>query len=97
MIYVIAAWVMLSGVADVITTERALARGARELNPIMRAMQEATGRWWWVGKLLVHAVIAGVVLFLDGGLGVAIGATSTRSISCWRANWSASGRGLMPN
>ena len=75
MIYVIAAWVMLSGVADVITTERALARGARELNPIMRAMQEATGRWWWVGKLLVHAVIAGVVLFLDGGLGVAIGAT----------------------
>ena len=75
MIYVIAAWVMLSGVADVITTERALARGARELNPIMRAMQEATGRFWWVGKLLVHAVIAGVVLFLDGGLGVAIGAT----------------------
>jgi len=75
MIYIVAAWVMLAGVADIITTERALARGARELNPIMRAMQEATGRFWWLGKILIHAVIAGVVLFIDGTFGIAVGAT----------------------
>lgn len=68
-------WVMLSGVADVITTERALARGARELNPLMRALQEHTGRFWWVGKLMVHALVVLGVLLLDGWPGVAVGVT----------------------
>ena len=75
MIYIVAAWVMLAGVADIITTERALARGARELNPIMRALQKSSGRGWWVRKILIHAVIAGVVLFIDGTFGIAVGAT----------------------
>jgi fucose 4-O-acetylase-like acetyltransferase len=68
-------WVMLAGVADVITTERALARGARELNPLMRALQEHTGRFWWIGKLMIHALVVLVVLLFDGWLGIAVGAT----------------------
>jgi Flp pilus assembly protein TadB len=75
MSYIVAAWMMLAGVADIITTERALARGARELNPIMRALQKSSGRGWRVGKILIHAVIAGVVLFIDNTLGIAVGAT----------------------
>ena len=54
----------------------------------MRAMQEAAGRFWWVGKLMIHAVIAGVVLFVDGGLGVAIGATVAGAITAVAVhNW----------
>ena len=75
LLLIVSAAVMLSGVADFITTERALARGARELNPLMRALQKHAGRFWWIGKLAIHALVAFVVLLLDGWLGVALGVT----------------------
>ena len=51
MIYLIAINALLQ-VLDVITTNGALANGAREANPIVKAMMDRFGRAWWVPKII---------------------------------------------
>lgn len=50
--------------ADVGTTARALARGGRESNPVVRAMMARLGRLWWVPRLLGAG--AGIALIWAG-------------------------------
>ena len=58
-------WAMLVvQLLDVLTTNRILAGGGRELNPVMRLFMRLGGRWWWVPKLAV-AIIASLVLAVD--------------------------------
>ena len=61
MIYAaIIAWVIATA-ADLYTTEKALERGGRELNPVVAKMMDLFGSKWWAinGGL---SVIAGIAL-----------------------------------
>nr|WP_209280120.1 DUF5658 family protein [Desulfobaculum xiamenense] len=51
-------------VADVWSTNRILLRGGRELNPVVRWLMRACGRWWWVPKIVI-ATACGVYLTLE--------------------------------
>lgn len=43
--------------ADVWTTQRALRRGGRELNPVIRAVMRATGDLWGLVKIAVVLLV----------------------------------------
>lgn len=60
----LAGLIVLAGIFDVISTEAMLAAGAIEANPLMAAVQQAWGIWWFFPKLLVHIGVAGFVLWL---------------------------------
>jgi hypothetical protein len=56
----------LATIADNVTTNRALSRGAREANPIIAWIMRATGpRGWVVVKCVLAAAIGGALVWLD--------------------------------
>lgn len=57
--------------ADVITTDAALARGGKELNPITNFFMKWLGSYWWLSKLLV--VVAAALLWSVGDPGTIAG------------------------
>lgn len=60
--------VILTGVADAVTTAMALDTGrAVEVNPIVAAAQAALGPAWVAAKLALHAALAGVTLWWPNG------------------------------
>lgn len=52
-------------IADVATTNRILARGGRELNPVMCWIMDKTGDQWAVVKVVLALIVA-VVLWASG-------------------------------
>ena len=52
-------------IADVVTTNRVLAKGGRELNPVMRWIMDKTGDQWAVVKVVLALIVA-VVLWASG-------------------------------
>jgi len=62
---VITAVLLALQVADVLTTNRVLARGGREVNPLMALAMRRLGRLWWVPKAgLVGGAVAAAWLWL---------------------------------
>jgi hypothetical protein len=55
---IIAILIVLVGIADVVTTKSALARGAVETNPVIRWMMSKFGGGWVVWKILFHFIVA---------------------------------------
>ncbi|MBX2855530.1 MAG: hypothetical protein KTR21_11100 [Rhodobacteraceae bacterium] len=54
--------ILIAGVLDVVSTDLALAAGgAREANPVVRALQATLGGFWVVPKLLLHGVLGYMV------------------------------------
>ena len=54
--------ILIAGVLDVVSTDLALAAGgAREANPVVRALQASLGAFWVVPKLLLHGVLGYMV------------------------------------
>ncbi|TMV09830.1 hypothetical protein FGK63_01810 [Ruegeria sediminis] len=49
-------------IADVVTTRRILARGGRELNPIVAYLMDLVGDPGWIFAKLMFAVIAAAVI-----------------------------------
>lgn len=52
MTYLAAALLVLASLGDAVTTTAALRRGAREANPLIGWLMQATGRAWPLFKLL---------------------------------------------
>lgn len=63
-----------AGFYDYRTTSLAVARGAREVNPIWRAVQARLGRAWGWGKMAVHGGLAWIVFGSDNPLTLTVGA-----------------------
>lgn len=53
---------MLLQLADVVTTNRVLARGGREANPLVWWTMRRMGRAWWMPKLAVTSVPSGFAM-----------------------------------
>lgn len=78
----------LASIADVVTTERGLARGGVEANPVIRWFMERLGRGWIVFKLVlslavaIYAVMNGYVLviFVLSGLTLWVAWHNTRVV-----------------
>ncbi len=62
--FTIAALLVLVGILDVLSTNASLAAGNTEDNPLVAAMQQSWGAWWFVPKIGVHVALAAVVLWL---------------------------------
>lgn len=48
-------------VGDVLTTNKALATGAKEANPIVKWLMDKIGDKWWVIKIPIIAIMFGVI------------------------------------
>ena len=53
----LAAAIILVGIADVVTTRAAMARGAYEFNPIIRALMRVSNKWM-MWKTVIHVGVA---------------------------------------
>ena len=73
----------LAQLADVFTTERALANGAQEENPAVRWMMDNFGRGWIIIKLALACIILSICLQFDLVSGIWAGAAVTAFIA-WR-------------
>jgi hypothetical protein len=51
--WLLAGALILLQVPDILTTNRLISRGGRELNPVMRLAMRLGKRWWWVPKLVI--------------------------------------------
>jgi hypothetical protein len=58
----VSAIVVAVGVFDCDSTNKSLAAGNKELNPLMAYLQRTLGRFWVIPKMAVHFALAGVVL-----------------------------------
>ena len=71
LLYGLPCLIMAVGVADVVTTDHAIANGGVELNPLIRlAMRHGV---WHEAKLIAHFLIAGTVGWLLSGEWFAFG------------------------
>lgn len=61
---VLAVLLILMGVLDVISTNAFLNVGHIEANPIIAAIQDQFGSFWFIPKLAVHVALAAFVLWL---------------------------------
>jgi hypothetical protein len=59
---VVSAVVVAVGVFDCDSTNKSIAAGNKELNPLMGYLQRTLGRYWVVPKMAVHFAAAGCVL-----------------------------------
>ena len=59
---VVALSVIIVGTLDVISTNAGLLAGAVEANPLMAAMQDTFGRWWFVPKMAMQFITVAIVL-----------------------------------
>lgn len=50
-------------VPDVLTTNKVISNGGRELNPLVRWYMSKTGKWWWTLKLAAVPPVAMVYWF----------------------------------
>jgi hypothetical protein len=46
--------------ADVVTTDHALAIGALEVNPFMAWAQASLGQWWWFPKMMIACTVCAI-------------------------------------
>ncbi len=74
---------ILAQLADIYTTERALANGGFEENPIIRWAMENFGRGWIILKLALGAASAAILIYFNSPIGLLIGAAITGAIA-WR-------------
>jgi hypothetical protein len=58
---ILAAAAVALQIPDIVTTNRVVAMGGREVNPLMRKLMEATGLWW-VPKIALVAAGAAVLV-----------------------------------
>lgn len=61
-IYVLFCTLSVLQVGDVVTTNRVLARGGREANPIMAWVMARLGGYWWLSKVAI-ILLLGVALW----------------------------------
>ena len=54
--------VIIVGTLDVISTNAGLLAGAVEINPLMAAMQDFLGHWWFVPKMALQFIAVAIVL-----------------------------------
>lgn len=52
-------------VLDVHSTNKVLAQGGVELNPVMRFLMKVLGEAWWAGKVVMVAIGAGLAFTHD--------------------------------
>lgn len=71
--------------ADALLTERIIARGGHEMNPIMAPIIEALGQGWVFVKLLVTASIAGIMLANEWASALAVSCGVMVLVVLW--NW----------
>jgi hypothetical protein len=62
---IVAVLIILVSYADYWTTQRVLARGSRELNPLVKRMFQRFGWDWAIIKVAAHIAIALFVAALD--------------------------------
>lgn len=74
------------GVADLVSTRRALMAGAVEANPVMAFVQDKLGPYWGLLKITAHGVAASLVLKMDDPLvtGVALAAAAANAYVVFR-------------
>ena len=72
--FILAAALIVLQIPDILTTNRIVGAGGRELNPLVRGLMRL-GFFWWVPKFLVAVVCAVVFLWTgdDGGRLVMMG------------------------
>ena len=56
--------ILLLQFLDVVSTNEALARGSREMNPLMALAQNELGAAWWLPKLAVSLLILVLALMV---------------------------------
>ena len=60
LVWILAGTLVALQVPDILSTNAILARGGRELNPVVRAFMRL-GRWWWLPKVAVCAWAAWLI------------------------------------
>lgn len=53
---------IMANLADIVSTNKVLRRGGRELNPVMRWAMEKFGKFWVVPKLALAGFAAAMIL-----------------------------------
>lgn len=64
---ILASITVLLAVADILLTNRILAAGGKELNPVMRWCMDRCGKYWWAPKMVLTCLVVLVLLRSGGG------------------------------
>lgn len=81
------AFYALGIVADVITTNKLLDRGGRELNPVPRFFQEKLGTSWWLAKAVLNVIAALIALYTGFPVLLWIGGALSLLVAWSNHNW----------
>lgn len=79
--WILAGTVVALQVPDIVSTNAILARGGREMNPIIRACMRL-GRWWWVPKLAVAVAASWFIAASGSGPESLAGTGATEAVIC---------------
>jgi len=55
---------VVASLLDVVSTNKLLSKGGRELNPVIAFIMKHTGKHWWIGKVALNGLALGLILYL---------------------------------